>query len=355
MTLLVLARKYPPATGGMERVSYELARHLSARVEVALVKFGRNSDAWVPLVYLLFFCQTVWVMSRRKVDVIYLTDAVLAPLGVLLRRLYRVRVFVLVHGLDVTFDNALFQRVVPPAVSKMDRIICVSPATQDACVARGIPATKTLVIPNGTRDCFVGTSKAESRALLARRIGLDLCDAFLVLSVGRLVRRKGFHWFAENVVPELIRKRPNLHYLVVGDGPTAPLLRQAIRAKGLQGHVHQFAQVDNVLLKHFYNSADVFVAPNRTIPGDMEGFGVVLLEAASCGLPVVGTDIEGISHVLRGFGTLVREGDVDGFVANVLAAQAPNPRDYVMQHYSWDRLVDKHLECISGCISEELA
>jgi phosphatidylinositol alpha-1,6-mannosyltransferase len=352
MMLLVLTRKYPPAAGGMEKMSYELTRHLSNKVELKLIKFTKKSDNWLPLVYVLFFVRTFFVMLSVRVDAIYLTDALLAPLGIILKRVYGAKIFVIVHGLDITFDNAIFQRVVPAAVSRMDKVICVSSATQRECTQRGVAAAKTVVIPNGTCDSALAIPKSECRDLLRQKVGIDAPRAFLVLSVGRLVERKGFHWFTDKVLPELIRVQPNARYVIVGDGPMAPRLTELIAARGLEARVCLFTDVDNDLLRLFYNAADVFVAPNIRVPGDMEGFGIVLLEAGACGLPVVGTDIEGLSEVLEGFGRRVAEGDVQGFVRHILAASdGPSARDYVISNYSWDRVVDRHLDCIGRELS----
>lgn len=331
----------------MERMSYELARHLSDRISVKLIKFTRKSDSWLPIVYLLFLVQTMLVMLSVSIDAVYLNDAALAPLGVLIKKVYGLKVFVIVHGLDITYPNPLFQRVVSPAVSKMDKVICVSSATQRACTARGVPVERTVVIPNGASDCLLDLTKGEARRLLGAELGIDLCDEFVILSVGRLVERKGFHWFASDVMPELIKKKPNARYVIVGNGPAASQVKQIIAENRLGDHVTLLTGVDNRLLKLFYNSADVFVAPNVTVRGDMEGFGLVLLEAGSCGLPVVGTDIEGPSDVIKGFGRLVPERDVGGFVRSVLADwDGPSPREYVLSEYSWSRVADRHLDCI---------
>ncbi len=352
MTLLMLTRKYPPATGGMEKMSYELTRHLSGSADVRLIAFARRSDLWLPVVYVWFLLRTAFVLASTHVDAVYLMDAVLAPLGVVIKKVYRGKVFVLVHGLDVTFDHPLFQRIVPAAVSKMDRVVCVSEATRRACLARGIPAERTVVIPNGTSDYFVAVTKREARERLGAAAHWDTRRAFLLLSVGRLVERKGFHWFVDRVVPELVRREPDLRYLIVGNGPLAPRLRQVIAARALDDRVTLLTRVDDEQLKLIYRAADVFVAPNVRVPGDMEGFGIVSLEAGSSGLPVVGADLEGLSDVVKGFGRVVPEGDVEGFVRAILADwDLPSPREYVMRHYSWASVANQHLECLHRAAS----
>ena len=71
---------------------------------------------------------------------IHLSDALLAPLGLLLKTLFRVPVVVTVHGLDITFDNAFYQWMVPRCLRHMDQLICVSSYTRDQCLRRGVPA-----------------------------------------------------------------------------------------------------------------------------------------------------------------------------------------------------------------------
>src|SRR5690606_1075671 len=115
-------------------------------------------------------------------------------------------------------------------------------------------------------------------------------DALLLCSVGRHQERKGFHWFVEEVVPRL---GEGTVYLLGGEGPMTPRIRETVARLGLGDRVRVLGQVSEAMLLSLFRGSDLFVMPNIHVPGDLEGFGVVMLEAGICGLPIVAADLEG--------------------------------------------------------------
>jgi phosphatidyl-myo-inositol dimannoside synthase len=123
-------------------------------------------------------------------------------------------------------------------------------------------------------------------------------DADVVfLSVGRLQRRKG-HDMVIAALPEVRRAVPRVRYIVVGDGPDRPVLEQQARDAGVADITRFVGAVDDDDLPRWYRAADVFVLPNRTDGVDFEGFGIVFLEAAAAGLPVVGGRSGGVPETM---------------------------------------------------------
>jgi len=145
-------------------------------------------------------------------------------------------------------------------------------------------------------------------------------------------------------MPTIVKKHPNILYLVGGAGPGRDEIEQTIKRHSLADNVKLLGKVSDNCLKALYNVADIFIMPNIPIPNDMEGFGLVALEAASCGALVVASNLEGISDaVVNGKnGYLVPAKDAAAYVETVnrelvkrtLSASAI--RRYTMQHYSWD-------------------
>jgi glycosyltransferase involved in cell wall biosynthesis len=180
-------------------------------------------------------------------------------------------------------------------------------------------------------------------------------DGPVLITVGRLVKRKGVAWFIEEVLPELASKYPSLTYLVVGDGEERPAIEAAIEKTNLRQHVRLLGQVSDELKEAAYTRANVFVMPNITVPGDMEGFGLVLLEASVRGLPVVASDTEGIKDAVsdgkngvlvppraaaafrREIGQFLRDSDY----AKKFGAQS---RKFTLATYRWDKLADRYIE-----------
>jgi phosphatidyl-myo-inositol dimannoside synthase len=136
------------------------------------------------------------------------------------------------------------------------------------------------------------SDRAARRAQLCAAAGLGAhLDVVVLATLGRLVRRKGSRWFVEAVLPLL---PDHVHYIVAGSGPELEPIRKAARAAGVAARVHLLGAVDDELREAVLQGADVFVQPNIAVPGDMEGFGLVTIEAALRGTPVVAAALEGI-------------------------------------------------------------
>ena len=141
----------------------------------------------------------------------------------------------------------------------------------------------------------VSTFYPESRADARRQLGLALSDRVLI-TVGALVERKGFHRVIE-LMPALLRRHPDLHYLVVGgssaEGDLRATLERQANILGVAERVHFLGARAPEDLRWPLSAADVFVLPTRN-----EGWANVILEAMACGLPVVTTDVGGNREVV---------------------------------------------------------
>ena len=116
----------------------------------------------------------------------------------------------------------------------------------------------------------------------------------LILSVGRLMRRKGF----DNVIralPSLLDCGLNVHYAVIGTGEDDNHLRNLAQETGVSSHVHFLSHVGYDELPRWYSACDLFAMPNRDVGGDTEGFGLVFLEAATAGKPALAGTAGGTS------------------------------------------------------------
>lgn len=108
----------------------------------------------------------------------------------------------------------------------------------------------------------------------------------LVLSVGRLQRRKGFDQVVRSL-PGLLRRGIDVHYAVVGIGDDRDYLQGLARDAGVADRLHLLGHVEPADLPRWYNACDLFAMPNRDIEGDTEGFGLVFMEANACARPVI--------------------------------------------------------------------
>lgn len=171
-------------------------------------------------------------------------------------------------------------------------MICVSDSLKQHAIRLGADATKFTVVGNGIdTNKFTVMDKTQAR----QQLGLPL-DAKVLITVGGLVKRKGFHHVI-NCMPALVQQGLDVHYLVVGganaEGNYEPELRSLTEQLGLTHRVHFLGALPPAALKQPLSAADVFVLASAN-----EGWANVILEAMACALPVVATDVGGNSEVV---------------------------------------------------------
>ena len=356
-----VSRKHPPSVGGMQKLSQRLLRELRRRCDVVPIVYDCPRSLLAPFllwaaVRLLFEL----AVARRRVHVVHFGDPLLAILSPLCAA-RGVPTVVTVHGLDVTYRNWLYQRLLGASLRYVDRFACISTAAKQACIKRGIAPERCVVITPGV-DPPQPPISAEPRRHLRERVGLELGASTVLLTVGRLVRRKGVGWFVEAVLPGLVRRDPSVRYLVVGDGPEFPTVRGKAAKLGLESHVFLTGRVDDDVLQLCFAAADIFVMPNVPVDADMEGFGLVALEAAAAGLPVVAADLEGIRDAITPGenGVLVPACDAEAFAKAVVSLAKDHDRRkafgqraaaYTLATHSWRGMADAYstlYQAISG-------
>lgn len=338
--ILFITRNYPPKVGGLETYSYNLIKEFQANESAHKITLSKSIKHLIWFFPYSFF-RTLYLIRKYSVQSVHLCDGLLAPLGVLLKHLTGAKVTVTIHGLDITYKNQFYQSLIPWCIARLDRVVCVSHSTRDECVRRIIPCPNCTVIPNGIRpdQLYLQQSKNELRRKLENLIGISIKNKKVLFTIGHLVKRKGVAWFVENVMPRL---EGSYLYVVAGKGPEQRTIQEIVDRFKLQGCVLLSGEVSDEDRKFIYNASDIFIMPNITIPGDVEGFGIVALEAGSCGLPVVASNIQGIRDaVIHGkTGYLVEEGDVDGFVGRItdMNLDKAQIREIVNSTFDWAQI-----------------
>ncbi|HET6201527.1 MAG TPA: glycosyltransferase [Planctomycetota bacterium] len=198
---------------------------------------------------------------------------------------------------------------------RADGAIAVSRAVEAMLLRRGIPASRIRVIPHG-----VDPSRLEGDGAAVRAEFSIPPDAPLVVTVARLDPMKG-HFDLLEAAAEVRRRVPSVRFLLVGSGPLEVRLRARARRARLEGAV-LFSGV-RTDVPSFLRAADLFVLPSVD---EREGFGIALLEAMACGLPIVGSRVGGIPEVVPdgGAGLLVPPRDPRA-LADAIAALVADP------------------------------
>jgi phosphatidylinositol alpha-1,6-mannosyltransferase len=365
---LLVTRNFPPLVGGMEKLNQYLLESLAPEWRLALSgpegsrEFAPR-DAVVresrirPLAWFLAastFNSVRLALSLRP-TLVLAGSGLSAPIAWLAGRLTGARIAVYLHGLDIIAPSRLYQAIWLPFIRRFDVIIVNSQNTARLAVARGIDGGRIAVLHPGTNLPVL-----DSEAGTAFRARQDLPTQAILLSVGRLTRRKGLAEFVASALPGIVSNRPDAMLIVIGDEASDALhgasggermrILETAREFGVEQHVRFLGRCDEAELVAAYQAADCHVFPVLDVPGDVEGFGMVALESAAHGLPTVAFDVGGVADAVAPgrSGELVASGDYQRFGANVIAmleqprssASAADCRQFA-SHKSWPRFAER--------------
>jgi len=373
LKILYLTHLHPPAgaplenMGGMQRVSLQLVETLKKNPNVTIEVIKLEAE-WGNIGFAttkFLFKNLVELPSKVesfKPDVILFSSMVTAALAPFVRKRISVPMVTINHGQDVTLPVYVYQKFVPRIFEALDGVISVSRATRQACIDRGMDPAKGISIPNGFTPSDFNSGvckKTEAKAVIENLIGRNLQHSNILLTTGRLVRRKGHEWFINHVLPKVDQKSV---YIILGDGPEREAIQNAIIQTQAENRVFLLGRQPDDVLNLSYCASDLFVMPNIVVPGDMEGFGVVMLEANLMGSPVVASDIEGIKDVVADGknGYKIPVGDASRFATTInelvssdMNELSKSSKAYVSDNFTWERVAIQYIDylrkaCESG-------
>jgi glycosyltransferase involved in cell wall biosynthesis len=302
----------------MQLLSAEVYGALQASEwRVTAITLGRSQWHlvwWLPLAAL----RVAVLVGTHRVDHVIAGDAMTFLVAKLAAKAGRPLVSTIVCGLDVTWPSALYQAALRRLLPRATMVIAISSATAAEAVARGVTPSRVVVLKPGLSGPQEGSVAREAaRRKLLSDLGAP-SGAVLILTLGRLVRRKGVAWFVKEVIGRL---PADCIYLVAGEGPERRTIEKAIAQAGAQERVHLYGRVSDEERERLLTGSDIFVQPNVHVPGDMEGFGLVLVEAALRGTPVIAAAIEGIMDAVidQETGFLVPSGNSNAFVRAIIS------------------------------------
>lgn len=361
--VLFISRTYPPVLGGMETLSFNLIKSVSALTPVVSIvnPYGKKA---LPIFLLWSLLKAMFLIPAKKIRLVHLSDGVMAPLGVILKLFFKkIKIVCNIHGLDVTYaeKSQIYKKVNLPAIGKLDLLIAVSRDTKETCIKFGLDERKIIVIPNGTDSNEnyraslkenLAQRKALGDRLLAKGDFFGQEGDFLILFLGRLIERKGLHWFIENVMTKL---PANAKLIVAGSGPYENRIKEIVAAKELKKRVLMLGFVSSKVKRFLLNTCDILVMPNIEIAGDKEGFGITAIEAGAAELLPLVSGIEGlkdaITHKENGLlfpslDSLKYRKTIEFLMENpdFRIKLAKKSRQYVKDHFDWAVVGKRYLE-----------
>lgn len=334
-SVLLVTRNFPPTIGGMETYSNNLYNELKSNIPVCLLANRMGKPGLLP-----FFLKSIFIIlvRGRRFNCIHFCDGALAPLAYFAKVVTSAQVSITIHALDITYPNKLYQLVIPYLISRTDQVVCVSKYSFQECVVRNISEGKCRIIPNGIDFDRLQDVRDSNCANILR--GISAPKSKILLSVGRLVKRKGHAWFIKQVMPKL----PDEYvFVIAGTGKESKNIEKSIRENKLSSRVIMIGSVTETQKICLYKAAHLFIMSNIVIKGDTEGFGISLIEAGAYGLPSVASNIQGIrSAVLPDqTGALVAAEKPDGFIHAIMTKNLSRKKvaGLIKDNFNWKTLV----------------
>lgn len=235
--------------------------------------------------YAKLFAKSLWLALTQQPAAVHAGRAL--PEGLVawaVARLSGRPVVIYAHGEELTtWGRGGKYKAMRFALRHADTVIANSGYTQDELLRMDVPGACIVQINPGVDvERFRPGLACDD---LRERIGLHP-EQKLILSVGRLQRRKGFDMLVKSL-SELVKRGVDAHYALIGIGEDQAYLAELARTHSVTDRVHFLGHVSADDLPRWYNACDVFAMPNREVNGDTEGFGMVFLEAAACGKPAI--------------------------------------------------------------------
>ena len=336
-TVLVITRNLPPLVGGMERLVWHIVDELRADYRVHVIGpqgCGKHLPDGVtvseipikPMLLFLLRCKWAALVQalRLRPTWVLAGSGLTAPFAWFAARLVRARCMVYVHGLDLIVQSVAYRILWLPFIRRCDRTIANSHNTAQLAREAGVSAQRLRIVCPGT-DMPQPDQEGANRFRRSHKLG----NAPLLLSVGRLTVRKGLSDFVRKSFPDIVRQFPDAILVVIGDeaqdalhrsaGSGRDVVLQAAEMSKVIPYIRLLGPCSESMLNDAYEAADVLVFPVLKVPGDVEGFGMVAIEAAAHGTPTVAFAAGGVPDAVaeRVSGSLIAPGDYGEFATAV--------------------------------------
>jgi phosphatidylinositol alpha-1,6-mannosyltransferase len=373
-SLLISGHYFPPQTGGISNMMAAIAETLGPARVCCLtgVSASDGSSSPFPLYRrpgafskskpveaVALGLALVEIAAKHHPQGVLLASVEEGYLGLFLKRYFGLPYVLYVHGNEVA---ALAMRATPwdkpsKALTEAKKVLAVSAFTADLAGRAGVAAEKIEVLHPGCDSTFFHPRQPDNW-LRERLLGKGRGGP-VILTVGNLVERKG-HDVVIKSIPRLLRELDDVTYLIVGDGPFRDQLQRLSVDLGVDRHVVFAGQVPRGLLPDIYALSNLFVmlSRHRVDEGDVEGFGLVFLEAGACGKPVIGGRSGGIPDAIEDgtTGFVVNPHDVDAIADRIrwlivnpsAASQMGNhARQRVLEQFSWELVGEKVIAALT--------
>lgn len=275
-------------------------------------------------------------------------------LGFILSRMLNLKLFAFAHGNDFLVKSPLTLKTY--YLRNTDLLIVSNKVIKNLIVKMHHLNEESVVFIEPTLDVKeleVSLTKSELR----NKYGFNY-DQFILISVGKHVKRKRFDLVIE-VISEILKINPKIQikYNLIGNGPETGKLESLVRKLNLEQYITIINDCDEQKKQEFYALSDIFIMPVETSKTDIEGFGVVYLEANFYKLPAIGTSTGGVKEAIidNQTGFLLKENSISTLIDKImflyhhrekLVKMGINGYERVIKYFSWETKINDYVKAL---------
>ena len=330
--ILIITLEYPPDIGGIASYVHQFAEELDPKTTIVYAPNTKDAEKWDKLQkykvirkkpyypsfvwprWLKMYFQINSIVKKEGIEILFIHHSLpVGYVGLLIKKFNKIPYIIFSHGTDVLAGTSTKwkRKMIKKVTSGADAVVFNSDSLKRRLtrVLSEVEDKSVVVYPCPLDDFYTPASK-ELLDNLKSQYALE--GKKVILSIGRIEDGKGFTHLLR-VLPKILKSAPNLVWLVIGEGPKKKFLVDEMQKNNLQNVVRFIGQVPHNQLKPFYYLSDLFVLLTHPDNGKEEGLGMVFLEAAACGKPVVagrsGGVPEAVIHTQTGLVVDVNQGD----------------------------------------------
>lgn len=353
MKILLFTLEYPPFHGGVASYYGNLVKYWPEEADEILV-LNNNQDELLsgrfPLGWIMAAFKLRQIIKTKKIS--HVLAGQILPLGtaaLICSKFCKIKYSVILHGMDLTYAVKTWRKkfISKSVLAGAEKIICAN--SYVAGLARetfpGLAPKITVVNPG------VEIRSTSQKLMAQLKAKHNLLGKIILLSVGRLVKRKGFDKVIESM-PDALKQAPNLIYIIIGGGQERKNFKLKISNLKLEKNIFIITQAADEERNAWYDLCDIFIMPSRNIRGDFEGFGIVYLEANLAGKPVIAGRSGGAGDaVIDGLNGLLVDPEDNEKISQAIVKLAISPelrkqlgergRARAIQDFSWRKQAKK--------------
>jgi phosphatidyl-myo-inositol dimannoside synthase len=362
--LLLITRNFPPLVGGMEKLNLHICKSLVSFFRMAIA--GPKGSAQIhkldnfiefpvrPLWRYVAFSlvKSIFLALRIKPNIVFCGSGAAILAGYFSAKLTGASLVCYLHGLDVIVDSKIYQWLFLPLIKKSNLILVNSKHTCGLAIAAGVdPSSIKILSPGVELPDFSNKVEASQQF----RLNFNIGNAPFLLIAGRITTRKGIAEFIKNIMPNIIAVHPELQLIIIGDEAVDAMKHTSgiknniiavVDELSLHTNVKLIGSVNDDMFSAAFFAAEMLIFPVLNIANDVEGFGMVAIEAAAHGLPTIGFRVGGIPDAIshNHSGWLVEAGNYPQMSRVILDAYSPSHSGTVTsesciefsKQFSWD-------------------